>query len=63
MLMAPAGTRFPHLIPKYRHRLPDDDEIVFAHGDISWEHVLVDPSTGHVTGIIDWEMAGFWPRW
>lgn len=63
MLMAPAGTRFPHLIPIYRYRLPDEDEIVFAHGDISWEHIFVDPTTGLVTGIIDWEMAGFWPRW
>lgn len=63
MLMAPAGKIFPDLIPKYRPRLPDNDEIVFAHGDVSWENILVDPTTGHVTGIIDWEMAGFWPRW
>lgn len=53
MLMAPAGKVSPHLIPKYRPRLPDDDEIVFAHGDVSYKNILVDPKTGHVTGIID----------
>jgi aminoglycoside phosphotransferase (APT) family kinase protein len=65
MFMAPAGPVFPHLIPRSRHQLPDDDDddIVFVHGDISWENILVDAATGHVTGIIDWEMAGFWPRW
>lgn len=53
MLMAPAGKVFPDLIPKYRPPLPDNDEIVFAHGDVSYENILIDPTTGHVTGIID----------
>lgn len=63
MLVAPLGQVCPDLIPKYRARLPDHDDIVFAHADISGENILVDPVTGHVTGILDWEMAGFWPRW
>ncbi|KAI0133663.1 hypothetical protein BJ170DRAFT_699589 [Xylariales sp. AK1849] len=33
------------------------------HADLSGENILVDPVSGSVTGIIDWEMAGFWPQW
>jgi aminoglycoside phosphotransferase (APT) family kinase protein len=29
-------------------------ELVFTHGDLGIEHVLVDPDTGRVTGILDW---------
>lgn len=43
--------------------LPNIHRIIFAHADISWENILVDPATGTVTGILDWEMAGFWPEW
>ena len=35
----------------------------FAHGDLSDDNILIDPSTGAVTGVIDWEMAGFRPPW
>lgn len=48
---------------EYRARLSDEFDIVFAHADISWENILVDPATGAVTGVVDWEMAGFWPEW
>lgn len=38
---------------------PDERfEPVFSHNDLGCEHVLVDPSTGAVTGIIDWSDAG-----
>ncbi|OAA57878.1 Protein kinase-like domain protein [Niveomyces insectorum RCEF 264] len=53
----------PQLAEKYRTQFPDTHKIVFAHADLSWEHIFVDPRTGDVTGIIDWEMAGFWPEW
>lgn len=39
------------------------DRFHFAHGDLSSFNILIDPSTGAVTGIIDWEMAGFRPAW
>lgn len=35
----------------------------FAHGDLSEGNILIDPGTGEITGIIDWEMAGFRPAW
>jgi hypothetical protein len=35
----------------------------FSHGDLSNYNILVDPGTGEITGIIDWEMAGFRPVW
>jgi Phosphotransferase enzyme family len=33
----------------------------FAHGDLNEGNILIDPETGGITGIIDWEMAGFRP--
>ncbi len=53
----------PEWVTKYRRRLPDDNGIMFAHADVSWENILVDRVSGSVTGILDWEMAGFWPEW
>lgn len=53
----------PEWAAKYRQRLIDDRDIFFAHVDLSRENILVDPVTGAIAGIIDWEMAGFWPDW
>jgi len=53
----------PEWVAKYRSRLRDSHGITFAHSDISWENILVDPPTGNITGILDWEMAGYWPEW
>lgn len=30
----------------------------FSHGDLSGANIFLDPQTGGVTGIIDWEMSG-----
>jgi aminoglycoside phosphotransferase (APT) family kinase protein len=63
-LVAPARkSPRPEWIAKYRQHLSDSHQIVYAHADLSWENILVDPKTGNVTGILDWEMAGFWPKW
>jgi aminoglycoside phosphotransferase (APT) family kinase protein len=35
----------------------DAEALVFSHNDLGIEHVLVDPVTGMVTGIIDWSDA------
>jgi aminoglycoside phosphotransferase (APT) family kinase protein len=53
----------PEWASRYRTQLPDSHEIRFAHADFSWENVLLDPDTGDVSAILDWEMAGFWPAW
>lgn len=34
-----------------------------AHGDLSISNLLLDPSSGHVTGVLDWEVSGFRPAW
>lgn len=36
---------------------------MFTHADLCGDHVFVEPSTGKVTEIIDWEMAGWWPAY
>jgi aminoglycoside phosphotransferase (APT) family kinase protein len=30
------------------------DHLVFTHDDLGIEHVLVDPDTGRITGVLDW---------
>ncbi|GAA4709748.1 phosphotransferase family protein [Phytohabitans rumicis] len=35
----------------------DAEALVFSHNDLGIEHVLVDPGTGAVTGVIDWSDA------
>jgi len=41
----------------FHHRYPQ----VLTHGDLSPMNILVSPTTGHVTGIIDWAEAGVLP--
>ncbi|KAI9808751.1 MAG: hypothetical protein M1825_003903 [Sarcosagium campestre] len=53
----------PELVQKFRDALSNDYRIVFTHADLGWEHILVQETTGHVTGIVDWEMAGWWPEY
>ena len=55
--------------PLYRHLDEEDTKdnptsvFRFAHNDLNLHNILLDPATGHITGIIDWEMSGFFPRW
>jgi aminoglycoside phosphotransferase (APT) family kinase protein len=37
---------------------PSATAVVFSHDDLGIEHVLVDPTSGAVTGVIDWTDAG-----
>ncbi|KAK8086058.1 hypothetical protein PG994_001032 [Apiospora phragmitis] len=53
----------PDCVEKYRSQLPDDYGAVFSHADLSVENILVDAVSGSITGIVDWEMVGFWPEW
>jgi aminoglycoside phosphotransferase (APT) family kinase protein len=36
---------------------PPAERLVFSHNDLGAEHVLIDPGTGAVTGLIDWSDA------
>lgn len=58
-------TRYPRpeLAVLYRKQLADNYKVVFTHAGLCGDHILVDPSTGKITGIIDWEMAGWWPEY
>ena len=40
--------------------LPRSTRSVFTHADIAPRNILADDS-GHITGLIDWEMAGWFP--
>lgn len=44
-------------------RLSEIAEYVFCHNDISQYNVIVDPRTLKINAIIDWEYAGFFPRY
>ena len=43
--------------------ISSSERFVLAHLDLSLENILVDPETGAVTGIVDWEFSGFVPDW
>ncbi|KAK4138376.1 kinase-like protein [Trichocladium antarcticum] len=42
---------------------PCAGQLVFTHGDLFNNNVMIHAPTGEVTGVIDWESAGFWPAW
>jgi hypothetical protein len=41
--------------------MPKHDRIVLTHGDLVPRNILV--RNGNVVGIVDWEMAGFYPEY
>ncbi|KAI0032374.1 hypothetical protein K488DRAFT_33700, partial [Vararia minispora EC-137] len=42
--------------------LNEQADICFTHGDLVPKNIMVDPSDGYrITGILDWENAGFYP--
>ncbi|KAK3896823.1 kinase-like domain-containing protein [Staphylotrichum tortipilum] len=40
---------------------PETRPFVFCHNDLNNRNILVDPTTFRITGIIDWEFAGYFP--
>jgi aminoglycoside phosphotransferase (APT) family kinase protein len=40
----------------------EPDSLVFSHNDLGIEHVMVDPTSGAVTGVIDWTDAALVDR-
>jgi len=63
-LVAPVA-RCPkkELVGYYRQQMANDHGLVFTHADLNGDHILVDPATGRINGVIDWEMAGWWPKY
>jgi len=51
----------PDIIQPYASRKRKDN-LVFTHGDLAPRNILVDDQ-GHVTAILDWEYAGWYPEW
>ncbi|KIM36094.1 hypothetical protein M413DRAFT_31995 [Hebeloma cylindrosporum] len=41
----------------------DASNFRFSHGDLHDGNILIDPQSGAITGIIDWEAAAFRPLW
>ena len=61
LLMEEIKKHYPDSYKKWRPKLRNDHPIVFSHADLYEKHILIDHETGTVKGVIDWEMAGFWP--
>ncbi|MCW2702588.1 MAG: phosphotransferase family protein [Blastococcus sp.] len=38
-------------------RLPAGQDAAIVHGDYRLDNVVVEPATGHIRGVLDWEMA------
>lgn len=38
-------------------RAPSRDELAVCHNDLGAEHVIIDPTTGRIAGVIDWSDA------
>jgi hypothetical protein len=49
--------------PLYPIPSPNGQRFHIAHGDLSVANIILNPNTGAIMGIIDWEMAGFRPAW
>ena len=49
--------------PLYTPQVDSSAPFHFAHADLSVANLMVDPGLGEITGLIDWEMAGFRPAW
>lgn len=46
---------------KLRQRMPSAAPYTFTHGDLTNVNIMIED--GNVTGIIDWEAAGYFPVW
>jgi|tagenome__1003787_1003787.scaffolds.fasta_scaffold20688403_1 aminoglycoside phosphotransferase (APT) family kinase protein len=52
-------SRFGRAVRAFLDAPPPDpaERLVFSHNDLGIEHVLVDPETGRITGVVDWTDA------
>lgn len=60
--MAKSLKGLPDNISRKLHRsMPPAAPYTFSHGDLSMGHIMI--KDGKVTGILDWEKGGYFPRW
>ncbi|AWT27075.1 hypothetical protein Csp1_23250 [Corynebacterium provencense] len=45
------------LTARLRDAVPDQSETVLVHGDLHLGNIIVDPGTGTVNAVVDWELA------
>lgn len=63
-LVAPvANCPKKELVNYYRQQMADDHGLTYTHADLDGDHILVNPATGQINGIIDLEMAGWWSKY
>lgn len=56
------GFDLPEGLPKtLRKRMPDCEPYTLTYGGLGMSHIFV--QSGHLTGILSWETAGFLPVW
>lgn len=60
--------RLAELFRTTRMQMRNDHKIVFTHGDLHLQNILVDirgsnPDDAHVVALIDWEMSGWMPEY
>ncbi|CAH0004280.1 unnamed protein product [Clonostachys byssicola] len=51
----------PHVVKAFKNRLKTTHRIVLSHCDLSLSNIIV--KDGKVQGLIDWEMAGWYPEY
>ncbi|CAI7617741.1 unnamed protein product [Penicillium glandicola] len=61
-LFSRLATSVPDLVRNYTTTKRREDGTVFTHGDLAPRNILVD-DYGHVTAVLDWELAGWHPEW
>lgn len=59
--MAKSLKRLPMVAAKLRRSMPPAAPYTFTHGDLSAKHIMV--KDGNLTGIIGWELSGYFPTW
>ena len=50
-----------YTIDEMYNMLPHSDASVFTHADLATRNIMVDENTYQITGVIDWERAGWYP--
>lgn len=62
LICPPYRVAFEDRVKDRMFRESEVEEFVFCHNDLSQQNVLVDPETLRITGIVDWEYSGFYPK-